>query len=113
MASPSQDTKNAGDSSDSRNAGYSYYNSMVVAAIVAAFALLALVIVTALYLKRTTTYKAIISGDKKSSGMRANGSALPAFKVRNNNASNVRHLGSGLLSRKISTGFVRERRLSS
>ena len=82
MASPSQDAKNAGDSSDSQGSGDSYYNSMVVAAIVAAFALLALIIVTALYLKRTTTYKAIISGDKKSSGMRANGSALPAFKVR-------------------------------
>ncbi len=35
---------------------------MVAAAIIAAFAILALLIVTALYLKRTTTYKAIISG---------------------------------------------------
>ena len=39
-----------------------YYNSLVVAAIIAAFTFVALVIVTALYLKRTTTYKAIISG---------------------------------------------------
>ena len=39
-----------------------YYNSLVAAAIVAVFIFVALVIVTALYLKRTTTYKAIISG---------------------------------------------------
>lgn len=41
--------------------------SMIIAAVIAAVALLALVIVTGLYLKRTTTYKAIISGDRKSS----------------------------------------------
>ena len=40
---------------------------MIIAAVIAAVALLALVIVTGLYLKRTTTYKAIISGDRKSS----------------------------------------------
>merc|ERR1711976_912109 len=41
--------------------------SLIIAAVIAAVALLALVIVTGLYLKRTTTYKAIISGDRKSS----------------------------------------------
>ena len=43
-----------------------FYNGMLIASIVAAVALLALIIVLALYLKRTTTYKAIISGGKKS-----------------------------------------------
>ena len=43
-----------------------YYMSMIIAAVIAAVALLALIIVTGLYLKRTTTYKAIISGDRKS-----------------------------------------------
>jgi hypothetical protein len=50
-----------------------YYNSLIAAAIIASFALVALLIVTGLYLKRTTTYKAIISGsggpaDKLKSG---------------------------------------------
>lgn len=63
MASPSRGSSSSppGNSANSLE-GDSYYNAMVVAAIVAAFALLALFVVTALYLKRTTTYKAIISG---------------------------------------------------
>ena len=67
--------------STSSKGGDSYYNSMVAAAIIAAFAILALLIVTALYLKRTTTYKAIISGqgNSKSSGVQKINSA--AFKV--------------------------------
>ena len=43
-----------------------FYQGMIIASIIAAVGLLALIIVTALYLKRTTTYKAIISGGKKS-----------------------------------------------
>ena len=43
-----------------------FYKGMWIASIIAAIALLALIIVTSLYLKRTTTYKAIISGGKKS-----------------------------------------------
>ena len=43
-----------------------FYKGMLIASIIAAIALLALIIVTSLYLKRTTTYKAIISGGKKS-----------------------------------------------
>ena len=43
-----------------------FYKGMVIASIIAAIALLALIVVTSLYLKRTTTYKAIISGGKKS-----------------------------------------------
>ena len=44
----------------------SFYNGMLIAAIIATVAILSLIIVTSLYLKRTTTYKAIISGGKKS-----------------------------------------------
>ena len=47
---------------DTMGSSGDYYNSLVAAAIVAVFIFVALVIVTALYLKRTTTYKAIISG---------------------------------------------------
>ena len=39
----------------------------IVASVIATLALIALIIVTALYLKRTTTYKAIISGGKRRS----------------------------------------------
>ena len=51
-----------GEDSSNKN----FYNGMLIASIIAAVALLALIIVLALYLKRTTTYKAIISGGKKS-----------------------------------------------
>ena len=51
-----------GEDSSNKN----FYNGMLIASIIAAIALLALIIVLALYLKRTTTYKAIISGGKKS-----------------------------------------------
>ena len=51
-----------GEDSSNKN----FYNGMLIASIIAAIALLAFVIVTSLYLKRTTTYKAIISGGKKS-----------------------------------------------
>ena len=51
-----------GDTMFGGGGGGDYYNSLVAAAIIAAFTFVALVIVTALYLKRTTTYKAIISG---------------------------------------------------
>ena len=44
----------------------SFYNGMLIAAIIATVAIVSLIIVTSLYLKRTTTYKAIISGGKKS-----------------------------------------------
>merc|ERR1719189_540977 len=51
-----------GEDSSNKN----FYNGMLIASIIAAIALLAFIIVTSLYLKRTTTYKAIISGGKKS-----------------------------------------------
>ena len=40
-----------------------YYDSMLITAIIAGMAIFALIVVVGLYLKRTTTYKAIISGD--------------------------------------------------
>jgi len=51
---------------------------MVLAWIVAAFALIALAIVTVLYLRRTTTYKAIISGGGGGGKGSRNGSLPPA-----------------------------------
>ena len=58
---------------------------MLVAAIIAGVAILALIVVTGLYLKRTTTYKAIISGD----GNRKNKATFAnrGFKVSNNGLS--------------------------
>jgi len=51
---------------DSENAPkQDYYNSMLIASIIAGVAILGLLIVSGFYLKRTTTYKAIISGDGK------------------------------------------------
>ena len=41
-----------------------YFQSFVVAAIIAGVGILAFLVVTGIYLKRTTTYKAIISGDQ-------------------------------------------------
>ena len=57
-ATPLSDVNNAVGGGDD------YYQSMVVAAIIAAVATLAFLVVTGIYLKRTTTYKAIISGDQ-------------------------------------------------
>merc|ERR1712029_307681 len=51
------------DSEDSSK--QNYYNSMLIASIIAGVAILGLLIVSGFYLKRTTTYKAIISGDGK------------------------------------------------
>ena len=52
---------------------------MLIAAIIAGVAILGLIIVTGLYLKRTTTYKAIISGDGKRKKASFNNRA---FKVK-------------------------------
>eukprot|EP00095_Tigriopus_kingsejongensis_P003970 maker-scaffold310_size212938-snap-gene-0.12 protein:Tk03970 transcript:maker-scaffold310_size212938-snap-gene-0.12-mRNA-1 annotation:"epidermal cell surface receptor" len=94
MASPSRGSTSseAGNSSNS-SAGddhSSYYNGMVVAAIIAAFAILALFVVTALYLKRTTTYKAIISGHRggKSQLPTNEGSAKANRRVNPNSLEN-------------------------
>ena len=63
MALPSGSRHDDGDGDAHPGSGSGdYYNSLVAAVIVGAFILVALVVVTALYLRRTTTYKAIISG---------------------------------------------------
>ena len=63
MALPSGSRHDDGDGGGDAHPGSGdYYNSLVAAVIVGAFILVALVVVTALYLRRTTTYKAIISG---------------------------------------------------
>ena len=63
MALPSGSRHDDGDGGDAHpGSPGDYYNSLVAAVIVGAFILVALVVVTALYLRRTTTYKAIISG---------------------------------------------------
>ena len=65
---------------DSENAPkQDYYNSMLIASIIAGVAILGLLIVSGFYLKRTTTYKAIISGDGKRKKASFNNRA---FKVR-------------------------------
>ena len=65
------------DSEDSSK--QNYYNSMLIASIIAGVAILGLLIVSGFYLKRTTTYKAIISGDGKRKKASFNNRA---FKVR-------------------------------
>ena len=59
---------------------------MIIAIVIAVLALLALFIVLGLYLKRTTTYKAIISGDAKSVKKRSHAMKVSyennGFKVR-------------------------------
>lgn len=54
---------------------------MIIAAIIASVALLAFIIVAGLYLKRTTTYKAIISGDGAGKRRKSAFSTNRAFKV--------------------------------
>ena len=53
---------------------------MIVAAVIAGVAILAFLVVTGVYLKRTTTYKAIISGDQGGKRRKAT-FANRAFKV--------------------------------
>ena len=65
------------DSEDSSK--QNYYNSMLIASIIAGVAILGLLIVSGFYLKRTTTYKAIISGDGKRKKASFNNRA---FKVK-------------------------------
>ena len=55
---------------------------MLIASIIAGVAILGLIIVTGFYLKRTTTYKAIISGDGKRKKASFNNRA---FKVNREN----------------------------
>ena len=66
--------------SDNSAAGKDYYQSMIVAAVIAGVAILAFLVVTGVYLKRTTTYKAIISGDQGGKRRKAT-FANRAFKV--------------------------------
>ena len=69
MALPSGSRHDDGDGDAHPGSGSGdYYNSLVAAVIAGAFILVALVVVTALYLRRTTTYKAIISGSGGSMG---------------------------------------------
>merc|ERR1712150_94345 len=79
-----------------------FYNGMLIASIIAAVALLALIIVLALYLKRTTTYKAIISGGKKSEyafsnkaftteNVRRGKSSVPKSRTLSENGTNSIH----------------------
>ena len=75
-ATPLSDVNNAVGGGDD------YYQSMVVAAIIAAVATLAFLVVTGIYLKRTTTYKAIISGDQNGKRGRKATFVNRAFKVR-------------------------------
>lgn len=63
----------------------SYYTAMMVASILAGVLLLAFIVVTGLYLKRTTTYKAIISGDGAGKRRKATFSNR-AFKVGHKNS---------------------------
>ena len=62
-----------------------YYNSMLIASIIAGVAILGLIVITGFYLKRTTTYKAIISGDGKRKKASFNNRA---FKVNFENVTN-------------------------
>jgi predicted permease len=55
------------------SSGDDFYKSMVVAAVIAAIAILGLIVVMGFYLKRTTTYKAIISGNVGQSVSNDNG----------------------------------------
>ena len=75
MALPSGSRHDDGDAHPGSSGDY--YNSLVAAVIVGAFILLALVVVTALYLRRTTTYKAIISG----SGNDSSQGSTPSFSL--------------------------------
>ena len=78
MALPSGSRHNDGDGGGDAHPGSGdYYNSLVAAVIVGAFILLALVVVTALYLRRTTTYKAIISG----SGNDSSQGSIPSASI--------------------------------
>ena len=64
----------------SNESGGDYYTAMVAACFVAAVAVVAFLVVAGLYLKRTTTYKAIISGNGAPAGNGTSSNGRP-FKV--------------------------------
>ena len=82
VALPSGSRHNDGDGGDAHPGSGDYYNSLVAAVIVGAFILLALVVVTALYLRRTTTYKAIISGSGNDSSQGSTPSVSLCLRCR-------------------------------